>query len=159
MQKSLKYGLFLLIGTSIINNIQVFSQQAGEIANPEEYLSGILTIEENSLIASSPLPEPKVVKVMKVMATAYSSTPHETDDTPFITASGSGVRNGIIANNMLAFGTKIRLPELYGEKIFVVKDRMARKHADKVDIWFASKELAKQFGKRKLQIQVLEETI
>ena len=156
IQKSLKYGLFLLIGTSIINNIQVFSQQAGEMASPEEYISGILTIGENSLVASSPLPEPKVVRVIKVMATAYSSTPHETDDTPFITASGSNVRDGIIANNMLVFGTKVRLPELYGEKIFVVEDRMnSRKSNYHIDIWFPSNREAKNFGAKLTNIEVL----
>ena len=42
------------------------------------------------------LSEPKQIKIW---ITAYSSTPEETDSTPFITASGSHVRNGVAAAN------------------------------------------------------------
>jgi len=44
------------------------------------------------------------------------------------------VRDGVIATNILPFGTKVRIPEIFGDKVFVVEDRMARKHADRVDI-------------------------
>lgn len=156
MEKSLKYGLFLLIGTSLINNAQIFSQQTNEIINPEEYISGVLTIGDNSLAAASPLPEPKVVRTVQVVVTAYSSTVFETDDDPFITASGSYVRDGIVANNLLPFGTKVRLPELYGDKIFVVEDRMnSRKGRYHFDIWFPSHQEAKNFGAKLTDIQVL----
>ena len=46
--------------------------------------------------------------------------------------------------------------EIFGNKIFMVKDRMATKHADKVDIWFETKTLAKAFGKKKLLVEVLD---
>src|SRR3989344_4085984 len=60
---------------------------------------------------------------IQVIATAYSSTIEQTDESPFVTASGSTVRNGIVANNGLKFGTKIRIPLLYGNRIFIVEDR------------------------------------
>ena len=44
--------------------------------------------------------------VKTAWVTAYSSTPEETDDTPFVTASGTSVRDGVIATNFLEFGTK-----------------------------------------------------
>ena len=54
-------------------------------------------------------------------------------------------------------GTKIRIPEMFGNKIFVVEDRMARRHTEKVDIWFPTKQEAKTFGRKKLQIEVIED--
>lgn len=81
-----------------------------------------------------------------VWVTAYSSTPEETDDTPFITASGTTVRNGIIATNLLPFGTKIQIPELFGERVFIVEDRMHRRKTNHVDIWMPTKSAAKIFG-------------
>ena len=39
--------------------------------------------------------------------TAYNALPEQTDDTPEITASGKRVKEGIVANNCLPFGTKI----------------------------------------------------
>ncbi|RJQ13542.1 hypothetical protein C4553_03290 [Candidatus Parcubacteria bacterium] len=96
-------------------------------------------------------------KRMWVTITAYSSTPEETDDTPFITAKGSYVRDGIVAANFLDFGTEIRIPELFGEKTFIVEDRMHDRFSDRVDIWFPEKELAKQFGKRHTYIEVVLE--
>lgn len=96
-------------------------------------------------------------KVIKVVVTAYSSTPDQTDDTPFTTASGKQVTDGIIANNMLPFGTKVMIPELYGDKIFVVEDRMNKKKSDyHIDIWMPDRTLALNFGVKTAEIQVLE---
>ncbi len=99
----------------------------------------------------------EVVKKIKMIVTAYSSTPEQTDDTPFITASGKNVADGIVANNMLRFGTKIKIPELYGDKIFVVQDRMhQRKGKYHLDIWFPEYPQAKNFGAKIADIEVLK---
>lgn len=95
------------------------------------------------------------VKTYVVSASAYSSSVDETDDTPFITAKGTYVRDGIVATNFLPFGTAIKIPEIYGDKIFVVEDRMNRRYVTNVDIWFPSKELAKQFGRKTVTIEVI----
>ena len=102
--------------------------------------------------------EVKVVKIYTVRATAYSSTPDQTDSTPFITASGARVRDGIIAANFLPFGTQIRIPEIYGEKIFVVEDRMNKRYWHNVDIWFPERDLAKTFGSKRVIIEIIEES-
>jgi 3D (Asp-Asp-Asp) domain-containing protein len=102
-------------------------------------------------------PESKIVKSLSVIITAYSSTPWETWGDPFITAAGTQVRNGIIANNLLPFGTKVKIPELYGEEIFTVEDRMhSRKGNYHIDIWFPSYWEALNFGAKKTYIEVLE---
>lgn len=99
----------------------------------------------------------KAVKTIKVVITAYSSTPDQTDDTPFETASGRSVRDGVIANNMLPFGTKVTIPSLYGDKIFTVEDRMNRRKSDyHFDIWMPDRALALNFGVKTAEIQVLE---
>ena len=99
----------------------------------------------------------KAVKKIKVTLTAYASVPEETDDTPFITASGKYVADGIIANNMLPFGTKVRIPDLYGDKIFVVEDRMNKKKSDyHFDIWMPSESSALNFGVKTVDIEILE---
>src|SRR3989344_4868474 len=97
-----------------------------------------------------------IVKEIIVAATAYSSTPDQTDDTPFITAWNTTVRDGIIATNFLPFGTKIMIPEIYGDKIFVVEDRMNRRYWHTVDIWFPDRQSALEFGFKKVKIQILE---
>jgi 3D (Asp-Asp-Asp) domain-containing protein len=116
-------------------------------------------LQENSLaqISSPKNPDPKVVKTINATITAYSSTPDQTDDTPFITAAGTAVRDGIIANNLLPFGTKVRMPQIYGDKIFVVEDRMHQKWStSRFDVWFESTREAKIFGIKNTEIEVLE---
>ncbi len=97
----------------------------------------------------------KPQKVVKILATAYSSSVDETDDTPFITASGSHVRNGVIAANFLPFGSKVRLPGVFGDKVFTVEDRLKDSYNDRVDIWFPSKGEALKFGVQVTDMEIL----
>lgn len=97
--------------------------------------------------------------IAEAWVTAYSSTPEETWGDPFITASGERVRDGIIAANFLPFGTKVQMPELFGDKIFTVKDRMARRKTNFVDIWMPSKQEAINFGIHQARIIVLDSEI
>ncbi len=94
--------------------------------------------------------------VSQVWVTAYSSTPEETDDTPFLTARGTAVRQGIVATNFLPFGSRIKLPGLFGDQVFTVEDRMHSRKKDFVDIWMPSKEEAEQFGIHRAEIVVLD---
>ncbi len=88
--------------------------------------------------------------------TAYSSTVGQTDDTPFIMASGNHVYSGAVATNFLPLGTLVKFPELYGNKIFVVEDRMNKRFQDRIDIWFESKTEAKSFGLKYTKVEVAE---
>ena len=135
--------------------------EAGEQASltEDQIPSGFLIIEGNSLQS------PKIPLALnngdlaknriEVMVTAYSSSPCQTDNTPYLTASGTTVREGVIATNLLPFNTKIRLPELYGNKIFVVEDRMSSEKGYNVDIWLPSYQEAKGFGVKKTYIEIL----
>lgn len=112
-------------------------------------------VHEMEMKESVSAPEP-VYTEKTVWITAYSSTVDQTDSTPFITASNTRVRDGIVAANWLPFGAKIQIPEAYGDKIFVVEDRMHPRHGDKVDIWMTSRSEALQWGRQKLTVRVLD---
>ena len=96
-----------------------------------------------------------VREVREVWVTAYSSTPEETDDTPLIAASGKTVASGFMAANFVGFGTRVKVPELFGEQVFVVEDRMHRRKTDFVDIWMPTKQDALDFGIHRAQIVIL----
>lgn len=95
-------------------------------------------------------------RVYKSTLTAYTSRVEETDSSPFITANGSYVHVGTIAANCLAFGTKVQLPELFGDQVFVVEDRLhPRKGCNQLDVWFPEYNDAIQFGKQYSTVHVL----
>ena len=103
-------------------------------------------------------------KTIKVVSTAYSSDVAQTDSTPCIPASGYDLcehyakygEGDTIAANFLPLGTRVRFPELYGDKIFIVRDRMnARYGYGRIDIWMPEYLEAKNFGvKRNLVMEV-----
>ena len=156
MTKILKSNLVLILVVLVLGSFSVVEPQIQKDVS-EEAISRLSTVQGNSLLANSPLPEPKVVQKIRVVATAYSSTVFETDSDPFITAAGTWVRDGIIANNLFPFGTKIRIPELYGDKVFVVEDRMnSKKGYYHIDIWFPSYWEAKEFGAKFTYVEILE---
>lgn len=90
--------------------------------------------------------EPKIKKIMFLNITGYSSSFDETDDTPWTTAYNTIVRDGIAASNILPFGAKIRIPQLFGNKIFTIEDKMNQRFNEHIDIWFPTKEEALNFG-------------
>lgn len=119
--------------------------------------NNLVTSQGSSLLSIAPFRGPdRVLRTVSVVVTAYSSTAWQTDDTPFITASGTSVREGVVAANFLPIGTKIKLPDLYGDKIFVVEDRMHPRQKYVVDIWFPSYSEALNFGAKYTKIQVIE---
>lgn len=92
--------------------------------------------------------------VMRVEVSAYTSRPEETDSTPFTTASGTHVHDGTLATNILKFGTKVRIPALYGDKIFTVEDRMNIRYQNHADIWVDDITDARKIGRRSVIMEV-----
>jgi len=130
-----------------------------EISHGQVLEERLVLLEGNSFlpISNPSNPEFQLAQKIEVVITAYSSSPWETDGDPFITAAGTGVREGIVANNKYPFGTEIRIPEIYGEKIFVVEDRMSWKKGEyHIDIWFPSYWEALNFGAKRTYIEILE---
>jgi len=89
-----------------------------------------------------------------VTVTAYSSTVDQCDDSPFIGASNKYVYDGMVATNFLRFGTKVKFPDIFGNKIYTVDDRMNVKYNSRIDIWMPTREQAKQFGARYLKVEI-----
>jgi 3D (Asp-Asp-Asp) domain-containing protein len=105
----------------------------------------------------SPINRPFLIQVREIFVTAYSSTPDQTEGDPFITASGARVYDGVLAANFLPFGTKVKLPELFGDKIFIVEDRMNARFKDtRIDIWFPDRSSAKEFGIQETTMEILD---
>lgn len=97
-------------------------------------------------------------RVLTVSMTAYNSLPEQTDDNPFETAMGTTTRHGIVAANFVPLGTYIKIPDLYGDEIFIVEDRMNARYTNRVDIWMEEYTDARQFGvKRNVTIEVYYE--
>jgi len=90
-----------------------------------------------------------------VMATAFNSMESQTDKSPWITASGTRCRPGVIASNFLPFGTKVKI-DGFGDRIFVVEDRMNKRYSKRIDIWFSDYDNAMKFGVRKIKYHVLK---
>jgi len=120
---------------------------------PENQQNSLLVIGKDSLMGVN---ESLLPKMMTVVLTGYSSTPDQTDDTPFTTASNTRVRDGVVAANFLDFGTRVKIPAVFGDKVFTVEDRMAKKHNNKMDIWFPERYLAKNFGVQEADVIILE---
>lgn len=115
-------------------------------------------VEEARATKASIKVEQNKKNIYVVFATAYSSTLDQTDNTPFITAWNTHVRDGVIATNFLPFGTQVRIPDLYGDKVFTVEDRMNRRYTYRIDVWFSEREVAKSFGVKKVKIEVVSES-
>ncbi len=93
-----------------------------------------------------------------IPVTAYTSEVGQTDDSPCITASGLDVcerdMENVVAANFLPLGTRVKIPELYGDQIFYVEDRMNRRYNYKMDIWMKELADAKSFGLQHVTIEV-----
>lgn len=100
--------------------------------------------------------EPWVVRSYISQVTVYQSVPWETDSDPWTTAAGTRARDGVVAANCLPFGTLIRIPELFGDKVFVVEDRLhPRKSCYIIDVWREYSPQNKAFGAPKATIEIL----
>lgn len=123
----------------------------------DEQIEPAVPIAPKAVKVIPSVPKYKIKKSLTVVMTAYSSTRGQTDSDPFTTASGEKVRDGIIAMNRVPFGTKIRIPEKFGDKVFVVKDRMSARYGKtRGDIWMKSYKEAKQWGVKRVRVEILE---
>lgn len=101
-------------------------------------------------------PEDRASIVENVSVTAYSDYGR--------TASGAITRHGMVACNFLKLGTKVKIPFLFGQKIFIVRDRMSKnyrkypRNKKGLDVWMKSDKAARTFGVNKTHIVILGES-
>lgn len=97
-------------------------------------------------------------QTMWVTVTAYTSTPDQTDNSPCITANGYNVCEhnieNVVAANFLPFGTRLKMPEYFGEQTFIVQDRMNARYTNRVDVWMTDIQKAREFGVRYVEIEI-----
>ena len=124
----------------------------GDVIGDPEYPTGDL-VYTSSLENTNPIENEMFFE--EVTVTAYSSREGETDSTPYTTAAGTTVRTGVVAANWLPLGTQVRIPEYFGDQVFTVEDRMARKHDSKLDVWFPNTSDALRFGVRSTRVEIL----
>lgn len=99
-----------------------------------------------------------------VHATAYNSLAGQTDSTPFITATGTRTRPGVVALSrdllrQFPYGSKIMIEDLSGRgnslfagRVFYVEDTMNARYTGRIDIWMPTRSQAINFGTRTLRI-------
>ena len=99
-------------------------------------------------------------------STAYNSLPNQTDSTPFITATGTRTRVGVVALSrdmlrLFPYGTKIRIEDLSGNhpyvngRVFIVEDTMHARKTNQIDVWMPNRSQAMQWGVRKVRVTVV----
>ncbi len=116
------------------------------------------TIDSLETILSYALGEPYAgqgYRTMTVTATAYTARKEECNAEPWITASGTPSRVGVIAVSRDLETLGIGMGDMViikGMGLFRVEDRMNRRWTRRVDILHANLRAAKLFAKRKIEI-------
>lgn len=102
-------------------------------------------------IYNAPLGHTKITAIV----TAYTSSVDETDDTPFITASGERTQIGTIAcPSKYDFGTVVVIEG----RQYKCSDRMNKRYRDqeRFDVWVLTKAEAFEWGIKELNIKIIE---
>ncbi len=102
----------------------------------------------------------EVEYIIKSDITAYNSEVAQCNEFPCITANGYNLCTtkvgDTVAANHLPFGTKIRIPEYFGDKVFVVRDRMNARYSNRIDVWMERRGDAIQFGIKRAEVEILK---
>jgi 3D (Asp-Asp-Asp) domain-containing protein len=116
---------------------------------------------QNGLVSYGDLPDADFAaprNTFMIPITAYNSEAGQTDDTPCIAARGFDLcahnEEDVVAANFLPIGAKVKIPELYGDRVFTVVDRMNARYYYHLDIWMKNKSDAKSFGVKYATVEV-----
>ncbi|OGH93601.1 MAG: hypothetical protein A2538_05245 [Candidatus Magasanikbacteria bacterium RIFOXYD2_FULL_41_14] len=150
---------------SLAINLAVLSVLLSQVVNPMTVLAdSSRKNQDNEVFLTQtqadrmfyPNTTKKADLTVRAVITAYTSTIDQTDDDPFIAASGKRVYDGMIAANGLPMGTMVKIPALFGDKVFRVDDRMNRRYAfGRFDIWMdATRAQARQFGVKRVEVEI-----
>jgi len=154
-----------MLSIDAVTKDPVMDQEAAKLAKPVvlEPIKATTTPATTTPTITSPAtttPATKIIKTSTHVITAYNSEVGQTDDTPCITANGYDLCKDFvedtIAANFLKFGTKVRIPELFGDRVFTVRDRMNKKHPNRIDVWMNDRHDAISFGIKTAKIEVIE---
>jgi len=121
-------------------------------------------IEQLKQIVSQALAQEYIdqpLESMQVTATAYSARKEECNAQPWITASGTPSRVGVVAVSRDLEELGVQLGDfviIKGMGLFRVEDRMNKRWKKRIDILHANVEAARIFSKRKVEIMWLRDT-
>lgn len=170
MYKKIALSVILLTAIALPNNSAHANTYMTAASEAVDHIMGFhndnVAAEENIAVETEkkPAKTPEIKKTIRVTATAYSSTPWQTDDTPCITSTGYNVCNkteNIIAVSRdlvrsLGYHRQVMLPSLYGSEIFLIEDTMNARFVNRIDVHHGSTEDARNFGlKRNVELQVI----
>jgi 3D (Asp-Asp-Asp) domain-containing protein len=157
-QKSVKVSISAIIALAVFVSVMpTGSVKAQTIFSP---IIDMFTSKDAEFPVSSGR---QAIKTITVVSTAYNSLEGQTDSTPCITANGHDLckqyeeqgYGNTVAANFLRMGTQVRFPELYGDKIFIVRDRMNKRYGNgRIDIWLPEYSEAKKFGVKRLKMEI-----
>ena len=147
---------------TILSQLVVPTAAQAENLQPSNYLrqNQVSSSFQTLLAENDEVTAPKPDKVVRAVMTAYTSTADQTDDSPCITADGTNLcKRGledVLAANWLPMGTQVKIPSLYGDRIFEVHDRMnARYGYGRMDIWLnTSRAEARKFGVKRVDVEI-----
>jgi len=118
----------------------------------------ITFVNQQKIVNKLPINEDKEYYEIYATIYGYSSEVSQTDDSPFITASGYNLvdsNSDTIANNCLSFGTIVVVSGV--DKRYIVRDRMnSRYNCSTFDVWFPDRQSAINWGKKNLLVKIYE---
>jgi len=155
--------VFVLLFDFVLFPAPAMAKEYNDAQKSQNIDNTVMNNNQAKIEFKSTFPENTDIKISwtgNYLMTAYNSEVAQCDASPCITANGFNVcKHGIedtIAANFLPFGAKVRIPELFGEKVFIVRDRMNRRYSSRVDIWMLERSDALKFGVKYAKIEVLE---
>lgn len=116
-------------------------------------------IPAQKLIIKNKTADVPATKIIRIIATAYSAEIFQTDREPCIAARNYNIcdtTENVVATNCFSLDTVMTFPEIFGNKKFVVKDRMASRFRGsncRIDLLMPDRQSALNFG---LKIVVAE---
>lgn len=147
--------------TAFISFIAVLS-----IVSPDIIENSLLFKKERKVVVKTEVekePMPMVVHVEKdvnwyyFVATGYSAN-DPAQGTNSTTATGTEVREGIVAvdPDVIPLGTEI---EIKGLGTFVAEDTGGKINGNRIDVFFDSKQEAREFGRKEVWVQISDDSI
>lgn len=139
------------------------AQQAAQNQAAQNRAAGVAATQASDVVAVTPIRGKSVI----ARSTAYNSTPGQTDATPFITATGTRTRPGVIALSrdllrIFPYGTRVMIEDLSGRyssmlknRVFIVEDTMAARKTNSVDVWMPTRSEALNWGARQIRITAI----
>lgn len=146
--------IFILITS--LGVVVMFSDKDAEIKPKVEYIAtkqdnnNIITISNTFNLSNAEYTE----RIFKdVIITSYNNDPAQTDDSPNVTATNRGVREGIVAvsydfinKGLIHYGDLLYIDCF--SKWYLVEDTMNKRFTKRVDIFLFDKEKSNKINKK-----------